>query len=153
VQTKHVSLLEEPLVSSGRFSFVPPAQVVWKVEKPEPLEVKIDGDRIEIPGMSDEDRRHVSMTPIAGMFRQLGAIFTGALGRVQEEFEVTAGDSAGVLALMLVPRHDAGRKVFQRIDLRFVRPALTLERIEIREPLGDRLVVELKDVERIAGDR
>lgn len=152
-QTKYLSLLDEPLVSSGRFSFAPPSRVTWTIEKPEPLEVKIDGEHVELPGMSEDDRRHVAMTPIAAMFRQLGALFTGAAGSLQESFEVQASDSPGALDLVLRPRLQQGKKLFERIDLRFERPRLVLRRIEIHDPLGDRLVIELDDVEVQQGQR
>jgi outer membrane lipoprotein-sorting protein len=148
VQTKHLSLLEEPLVSRGRFVFAKPDRVLWAIEEPQPVRVVIAGDDVRLEGVSKGDRSALAMSPLSTMLSQLAAIFAGSIEKLEEGFEVTAVDDGTNVQLTLTPRREAWKRMFQVVRLRFERPLLAVHRIELEDALGDRLEIELSELER-----
>src|SRR5260221_5677279 len=69
-QTKHLSLLEEPLVATGRFLFKRPDRMRLDIELPRPATILINGRDIHIPGMSESDQQQLAITPMAAMFTE-----------------------------------------------------------------------------------
>jgi outer membrane lipoprotein-sorting protein len=148
VQVKHVSLLDEPLVSSGRFFFKSPDRMLLRIEHPQPATVVIRGQDVEIPGLPEEARRALSAAPVAAMFTQLGAAFTGAGHALQSTFAVSAHAEGGEIHLHLQPRTDRWKEVFRSIDVRFAGPELLVQSIRLDDDLGDSLEITLRDVKR-----
>ena len=107
VQVKHVSLLDEPLVSRGRFAFKRPDRVRLSIATPQPATVVINGRDVHIPGITERDRAAFAMTPMAALFTQLGAIFAGSMQTLQESFQVSARAADSGIEMRLQPRQAA----------------------------------------------
>jgi outer membrane lipoprotein-sorting protein len=151
VQVKHVSLLDEPLVSTGRFTFKRPDKILLKIEKPQPATVLINGSKVEIPGVPASERQAVAMAPIATMLAQLGAIFSGSTQSLQEGFETTArpaDQDASTILVTLVPRRPAWKQLFHKIDLSFGGPQLMVQQIGLEDSFGDHLEITMHNVQR-----
>jgi len=148
VQVKHVSLLDEPLVSSGRFLFRMPDRILLKIEQPQPLTVTIRGHDIQIPNLPERERQALSMAPTAAMFTQLGAIFSGSIQALSQGFEVTAAEDDSAIQVHLVPRQEAWKRMLRSIHLRFAGPELLAEKIRLDDALGDSLEITLRNVQR-----
>jgi outer membrane lipoprotein carrier protein len=148
VQTKHVSLLDQPLVSRGRFSFKRPDRVRLEIREPETATLVIRGKEVSIPGVSKAETDGMAMTPAAAMFSRLGALFTGATRELEGDFEVAAHADGAAIEVELTPRQERWKKLLRRIGLRFSGPDLMVEQIHLDEPLGDRLEIALQDVRR-----
>jgi outer membrane lipoprotein-sorting protein len=151
VQVKHLSLLDEPLTSTGHFSFTRPDHVELQIQQPQPATIIINGQDVQIPNLPERDRQAVAMAPIAAMFTQLGAIFTGSTQTLQAGFEVTAqsadqGD--GSIHVHLVPRVDSWKRMFRAIDIRFGGTELVAQEIRIEDGFGDRLEITLQNIRR-----
>ena len=69
-QTKHLSLLAEPLVTRGLFAFRQPDQVMWRVDEP-PITVRIDRDGIHLPDLPGAKDEMAALAPFSAMMRQL----------------------------------------------------------------------------------
>lgn len=150
VQVKHVSLLDEPLVSRGRMSFQRPDRMRLEITEPVQAVVLINGREVKIPGISEKDAKAMSMGPVAGMFTQLGALFSGDTAALQKGFDVTAranaaGDGVDVV---LVPREESWRKLFRHIDLHFTGSDMLAREIRLEDGFGDHLEVKLENVQR-----
>jgi outer membrane lipoprotein-sorting protein len=149
VQTKQVQLLDEPLVSRGRFSFRRPDRMRLELEEPARATILIAGREIDVPGISQQDRAAMAGAPAAAMFAQLGAVFTGATDQLESGFEVEAAPvGAGAIEVVLVPKIEAWRSAFRRLQIEFAGPALSPRRIRLEDSLGDSLVVVLENVQR-----
>lgn len=146
-QVKHVSLLDEPIVSRGTISFRRPDRVRLEIAEPVRTVVIIAGTEIHVPGMSEADARAMAVAPLASMFSQLGALFSGDVAALQGGFEVTAEEAGGGIDLHLAPRDEAWRGAFRRVHLRFAGTPLVVREIRLEDTLGDRLEVTLADVE------
>lgn len=149
-QTKHLSLLDEPLVSTGRFTFKRPDRVRLDVETPRQATVLVNGRDISIPGMTESDKKQLGMTPMAQLFTELGAMFGGSPAALQKHFDVVAQGTDAGITVTLTPKLADWQRLFRRIQLRFAEPELTLAAMELDDPLGDRLEIVMSDVQRNA---
>jgi outer membrane lipoprotein-sorting protein len=147
-QVKHVSLLDEPIVSSGRFVFKRPDRVRLQIEKPHPATVIINGHDIHIPNLPERERQALAMAPVEAMFTQLGAMFTGSMQTLQAGFEVTAHDTGASIEVTLLPRQASVQQMFREIDLGFSGAELFATQIRLADALGDSLEITLHDVQR-----
>jgi outer membrane lipoprotein-sorting protein len=148
VQVKHLNLLEEPLVSSGRFVFKRPDRMLLKIEQPQPASVVINGQDVQIPNLPARERQALGNLPIASTFTKLGAIFTGSMQELQGNFEVAAFEEDGTIHVRLVPRRSAGQAMFQTIEIVFSGADLTARQIQLQDVLGDTVQITLRDVQR-----
>lgn len=147
VQTKHLSLMTEPLVASGHFAFERPDRILWAIEKPRPVRIVVRGGEVIIPGLAAEDRRALESAPLAAVGRQLAALFAGPLENLQRDCELDARGDGKEIRLRLEPRRESWRDVFRSMEVRFRRPDLVIDRIRMEDALGDHLEIVLKDVQ------
>jgi outer membrane lipoprotein-sorting protein len=148
VQVKHLGLLEEPLISAGRFAFKQPDRVRLDVSKPEPATILIDGRNVRIPGLTEQQQKAVGMAPIGAMFGQLAKIFRGDVEELRKDFDVTAEAENGSVRVRLVPRRADWKRAFRSIDLRFAAELTHLDMLRLEDELGDSLEVTLRNVRR-----
>jgi outer membrane lipoprotein-sorting protein len=146
-QTKHLSLMSEPLVSRGQFAFKAPDQVLWQIDEPK-VTVRIDQHGVHLPDLPNAEAEMAALGPLGEMMRELTGLFTGSLGSVQKSFDVTATGDAAAIRLRLVARSSRGPQMFRSIDLTFAAPALVIDTIHIDEDLGDSLEIVFSDVHR-----
>lgn len=148
VQVKHLNLLDEPLVSTGRFVFKRPDRMLLSIEQPQRTKLVIKGQDVQIPNLPERERRALGMAQAAAMFTQLGAIFTGSTAVLREGFEVAASEEDATIKVKLVPRQAAWKQMFQSIDIRFGGPDLLAQQIRLEDALGDSLEVTLRNMRR-----
>ena len=147
-QTKHLSLLDQPLVSTGRFIFKRPDRMRLDIDTPRPATVLINGRDISIPGLSERDKQQLSMTPMAAMFTELGAMFAGAPAALRQHFQVAAVPVDGAVEVTLTPTVPEWQRLFRTIQLRFVEPEYVIGSMRLDDALGDRLEIVMSDVRR-----
>jgi outer membrane lipoprotein-sorting protein len=145
-QTKYMSLLNEPLVATGRFAFKRPDRVLWEIEHPDRATVIINGGQLVIPGLPDSEREALSTLPVATALSQIGALFAGDVKALRETFAATAQQDVAGIHVRLVPRQQVTQGMFSRIDLTFAAPDLTLRTIRMENRLGDRVEVAFDEV-------
>lgn len=148
VQVKHLSLLDEPLTSTGRFTFIRPDHITLQIEQPQAATIIIDGQHVQIPDLPERERPAVAMAPIAAMFTQLGAIFSGSTQALRDGFDVTAMQHDAAIDVHLVPRAESWKRLFRVIDIRFAEPDLVAQTITLEDGFGDRLEITLRNVQR-----
>ena len=147
-QTKHLSLLDEPLVSTGRFVFKRPDRMRLEIESPRAATILINGRQISLPGISERDQQQLSMTPMAAMFTELGAMFGGSTAAFGRNFQVAATPVEGAVEVTLTPTLPAWQRLFRTIQLRFAGPDLVISAMRLDDALGDRLDIVMSDVQR-----
>jgi outer membrane lipoprotein-sorting protein len=147
-QTKHLSLLDEPLVATGRFLFERPDRMRLDIESPRPATILINGRDIRIPGMSESDQQQLAITPMAAMFTELGAMFSGSATVLRQHFDLVAKPADGAIEVTLTPTVPDWQKLFRTIQLRFAEPDLVIDSMQFDDALGDRLDIAMSDVHR-----
>lgn len=145
-QTKHLSLLNEPLVSYGRFAFRQPDEILWRIDDP-PLTVRLGAGGIRFPGRPDIEKE-VAQAPIHHVLGTLSRILAGNLTTAGGAFAIDAQANAEVIVVRMVPQQESWRRMFRQIELSFAAPHYVVRSIRLEEALGDRLEIELSDVHR-----
>lgn len=141
-QTKHIALLREPLVSTGRVRFEFPGGLRWEVVEPEPLVVDTRGGvlRTGPPG----DLREVP-TAVLGPFSSLPGGFSGVFSASADEiagsFDVTSESTPG--AFRLVPKDRRLARALESIELVLVPATGVPVRVVLNETEGDRSEIEI----------
>lgn len=148
VQTKRLSLLDEPLESTGWFLFKRPDRVRWETETPERMTVVISGRQVYVPNLPENEWQALATVPFTTMLSRLGALFTGELKALEQSFEITAGDGDSAIRVQLVPRDEAWQQSLRRIDLTFAGPEVIISSIRLQNALGDSVEVRLEEVVR-----
>lgn len=147
-QTKHLSLLDAPLVSTGRFLFKRPDRIRLDIETPRAATIVIRGHEISIPGIPERDRQQLAMAPMASMFSELGGMFGGSTSMLRQHFDIAAAPAGGAIEVTLTPTVSAWQRSFRTIQLRFAEPDLVLSSMRLDDALGDRLDIVMSDVQR-----
>jgi outer membrane lipoprotein-sorting protein len=148
VQIKRLSLLDEPLESSGQLLFKRPDRVRWEMVKPEPLTVVINRGALHIPGVPESEQQALSASPVTAMLSQLGGLFTGELSALEGGFEITATDRESEIVVQLVPREAAWRQSYRRIEIAFAEPKVIISRIRLENALGDTVDIRFEEPAR-----
>jgi len=146
-QTKHLSLLAEPLVSRGRFAFKAPDQVLWQLDDPK-VTVRIDRQGVHLQDLPNADAEVAALAQFGEMMRDMSGMFTGSLSRVQKTFEVAATGDALAIHVRMTPRSDQWQRMFRSLELTFAMPDLVMHTIHIDETLGDSLDIVFSDMHR-----
>lgn len=147
VQTKHLSLLDEPLISTGRLAFKRPDRLLLQMESPRPLRIAMNGSRLVIPELGPEANAALDGAPPAVLSR-LQAIFAGDISTLEESFEIRASEDDAGIAVELEPRDPRMFNTVRSMELRFERPTLLLHTIRVSNALGDMLEIVLSDIRR-----
>jgi len=145
VQTKRLSLLTEPLISTGRFAFRQPGELLWELDTPR-VTVRIDKSGVHIPDVPAA--QYADLAPFSGMMRELSAVFTGSWDRVEASFTVTVMPEPNVVRVSLVPRNPEWQRMFRAMELSFLRPDLLIHTIRLDERLGDSVEIAFSDIHR-----
>jgi hypothetical protein len=149
-QTKHLSLMAEPLVSRGRFAFKAPDQVLWELDDP-PVTVRIDRHGVQMPGVPNAQAEVAALAQFGDMMREISGLFTGSLSGVQQSFAVVATGDATAIHVRMAPRREQWRRMFRSLELTFAMPDLVMRTIHVEEALGDSLDIVFSDVHRNDG--
>jgi len=146
VQTKTLTLLEEPIRATGIFAFQRPDRVLWKIDDP-PFELRVDGAQVQLPSADRHAMR--SMPPgLESLLRGISAMFTGDIEAASRRFDIEASPRDEGIVVGMRPKEKADRQLIQNIRLTFVPPQLELRRIELEEAVGDRLEIVFRDTHR-----
>ena len=146
-QTKHLSLLAEPLVSRGRFAFKAPDHVLWQIDEPK-VTIEIDARGVRLPDVPNAEGEMAALAQFGAMMREMSGMFTGSLTSMQKSFSVTAGGDATSIHVHLAPRREEWQRMFRSVDLTFATPDLVMRAIHIDEALGDSLDIVFSEVHR-----
>lgn len=146
VQTKHVSLLAEPIETTGQFVFRHPDNIVWKVDEP-PFEINLQGGKLQLPP-GEEASLRATMPSMSGMFAGMSAMFTGDAEKVLSAFDVDARHDGNDIVIDLKPKGGGERRIIAALRLKFGEPSLELREIHIEEAVGDSLDIVFHDTQR-----
>jgi hypothetical protein len=148
VQETHTAMLEEPLRSTGCFSYDAPDAVRWEVLSPERFGFSARGDRIRMwrgSGQEKEGAPPGAEKGVAQFLEQLLAWVRADFDWLDERFDISMLRRSPV-ELNLVPVSGAAAGRLERMRVVFSSDLNHLESIEILERNGDRIVITFLDV-------
>lgn len=136
-QEKHLRVLQTPLVSHGRLSFMPPDRIEQQTAMPRPERLTIAGGLATIQAADGTVRslplgRVPALAALAGAIR---ATLSGDAAALREEFAVEEQGSPATWRLLLTPRRPAVAAAIVRITLDGAGG--TLRQIDVQDTDGN----------------
>lgn len=156
-QEKELALLSKPEVSTGRFVFSKPSNVLWTYDAPKRVQMVIASGVMTTyyPDLGKAERIDVKRFEDR-IFKYMGA--SGAIDELARYFDFTFSDAAArpVYVLDLTPKNKAVSKRVQRIKLWIDKKTFLTTKVEYVEGDGDITRYEFSNVrinENIPQDR
>lgn len=147
IQEKHLRALPQPLTSHGRFVLSREHGLLWQLHKPLQQDYRIDDTGIA-RRTADGWQAQPGQDMAAQQSRLFLAVLRGDHSGLQRDFELRLSGTPAQWQLELMPRSLLLQQIFSSIG---IDGGAQVERIELREPQGDRTVLRMPD-SQVAGE-
>ena len=141
-QERHLNNLPTPLQSRGNFVLVPGKLLLWQMEQPFPLILRVRKDGIaqqDANGKWQASRQSGQDMQV----RLFMALLGGDIGVLDGQFTLHPSGSAESWQLQLIPSSPLMQQIFTRITLQGGQVVHTVELVETR---GDRTLLVFENV-------
>lgn len=140
VQERHLSFLEEPLVSEGVICFQKPRRIRWETTAPFRSILVSDGNHAAQFEWMNQTWRKLDLglsQAIQMVMNQISGIFEGAYlnGNAEYTLEVAGPDTAPIIRL--TPRNAMVAKLMEAIEIHMASDLMRTDRVVLREKNGD----------------
>ena len=142
VQEKNLSMLEETIVSNGKFSFKKNNKVRLEYTTPYQYLMVINGDEVVI---KDDKRTNRMSAKSNKMFRQINEIIVDCVGGTalgNPNYSIRAFENKGQYALELTPLSKTLKEFFNKITVFVEKSDYSVARLEMLELSGDNTVMK-----------
>lgn len=151
VQTKHMSMLNDRLVSHGTMHYRQPDKLRWEYTRPYDYLFVFNGAKVY---MGNRSRKNVIDTASNRLFREIAGIMmntvTGKALADPESFSMDVEAEGQAWHVTLVPKKKEMRRMFQRVVLVFNRADAAILGENIYEKNGDLTEIQMSDVTKNA---
>jgi hypothetical protein len=142
VETKHMALLSQPLVSKGTLNFTPPDKLAIRTLEPKPETLQVDGDWVSRTADGKTRRIQISAQPeAAGIVEGIRGSLSGNRTALDNNFQLDVSGAASQWRMGLVPKDSRVRRLIARIVVEGRQNTIT--RITTEQADGDRSVMDI----------
>jgi chaperone LolA len=146
-KTSH--FLNKPMLSTGRVWFQSPNKFRREMKGNVQTVAVSNGRDFWIYFPSRKSAQHFTLGKNSPVDAAISAMITALnLENVESTYQVTATKSDGRYELQLLPRTPAGKRLFQRFDLR-ISNDLFVQQTEMVKPNGDKIVTTYSNQTRV----
>jgi outer membrane lipoprotein-sorting protein len=151
-QRRETALVQEPLLSSGIVKFKRPSRVFFAYTEPTPMEIYLDGKRVNIydPARSQAERYTLSPVSRVGFYLQsVTRIFQQTLEQLTADYSIRPlpPDRADCYRFRLHPRKEAMEEVVKEVELRIDKASGAILTFDWIEPSQERLILEFQKLQ------
>ncbi|GAA6143096.1 hypothetical protein NBRC116584_29140 [Hydrogenophaga sp. 5NK40-0174] len=142
VETRHLSMLDQPLVAKGEMQFTPPDQLEKRAISPRPERMSLKGQTLSLERGGREVSIQLSSQPQAqGFVDSIRALLMGQRDVLERSYAVRLSGELAEWKLTLYPKDADVEKLVKRIDVQGERGQI--RQIEYSQAGGDRTVMEI----------
>jgi outer membrane lipoprotein-sorting protein len=138
-EEKHITLLQQPLVSEGNIYFAPPSRFARHTEKPLKSIMVIDGNQLQFGNADGQESMNLAANPVARLFADAFVmLLSGNRAGLEKIFKMQLTPKpggSGEWKLLLTPRVAPMDKMIKELELR--GRGLSLDELDVREASGD----------------
>jgi outer membrane lipoprotein-sorting protein len=139
-EEKHITLLQQPLISEGSIYFAPPSRFARHTEKPIASVMVIDGNQLQFGNADGQESMNLGTNPVARLFADAFVmLLSGNRAGLEKIFKMQLsprpGGASGEWKLVLTPRVAPMDKMIKELELR--GRGLNLNELDVREASGD----------------
>jgi outer membrane lipoprotein-sorting protein len=146
IETKHIALLDQPVVSSGELFFTAPDHLEKRTLLPKPESLIVDGNKILIERGSKTYYFTLQNMPELGAFiNSIRGTLAGDLNALKRSFQLSLEGNAKQWTLQLAPTNEKMQKILQHIRIAGFNNQI--HSIEISQTDGDTALMTIKPVD------
>ncbi len=147
-EDKNVHLLNKPIASEGKVWFQAPNKFRREAKGNAPSVTVSDGQQLWIYYPKFQSAEHYSLGKRSPLDAGIAALTAGLnLENVEETYRIAAKKLDKGYELELAPRHPSLKKFLQKFAIR-INDELQVERTEMLQPNGDRIVTVYSNITR-----
>lgn len=146
-QTKHISLLSDKMVSSGKMYYKQPNKLRWEYTTPYNYLFVFNGTKVYVGNKSKKD---VIDTNTNKVFKEIARIMmntvTGKALSNKTDFSISVADNGKTWTVTLIPNKKEMKQMFAKIELIFNKSNIMISEINIYEKNNDRTNIKLSNI-------
>lgn len=151
VQTKHLKLLNDKMVSYGKMYYQQPSQLRWEYSKPYTYVFILNSNQVLLKNAQREDVVDVNNNK---MFKEIVRLMMGSVvGSFlsdDKSFDVKITTSGNEWVATLLPLKRDMKQMWTKLVLHFDSAQKRVSQVEMFEPSGDYTTIELKNIRQNA---
>ncbi|MDH4284333.1 MAG: outer membrane lipoprotein carrier protein LolA [Gallionellaceae bacterium] len=138
IEKKHLKIIDQPVVSTGKLSFVAPGKLEKHTLTPKPESLVLNGSTLIIdrPGKQRMTVGLEEYPEVAAFIESIRGTLAGDLATLEKLYQIELTGSASKWQLMLLPKQERMRSIFSSIRISGVHA--DLKTIDIEQRDGDR---------------
>lgn len=151
-EEKTIRMMNKPVVSSGKVWFQAPNRFRREVKGSSPSITVSDGQQLWIYYPKFQSAEHYSLGKHSPLDAGIAAITASLnLDGVENTYTISGAREGNAHVLQLTPRVPSMKRLLQRFTIRF-NEALQVDRTEMLQPNGDRIITSYANESRAAID-
>ena len=147
VQTKHLQILNDKMVSYGKMYYQQPDKLRWEYKKPYTYVFILNGTKVYLKKESRNDVIDIKQNKV---FKSIAEIMMNSvIGKCltnNKEFKVSILDVNNQWVASLIPQKKELKQMYSKIILYFGKANSIIQKVEMIEKNGDKTIIELKNV-------
>lgn len=147
IQIKYLSLLSDKMVSEGKMYYKQPNKLRWEYTSPYQYLFIFNGTKVYV---GNKSRKDVIDTQSNKVFKEVARIMmstvTGTALSNTADFSIDVDNTNTSWKVTLVPKKKEMKKMFNKIELSFMKSNLMIDEINIYEKNNDRTNIKLKNI-------
>jgi len=148
VQTKHMKLLNDDMVSNGKMYYQQSSKLRWEYTSPYTYTFVLNDSKVLLKKGNRNDVIDVNQNK---MFKEIARMMMNSVvGKCLTEtkdFKVSVSETSDEYVATLVPQKKDMKQMFSKIILHVSKQQLSIKKVEMQEKKGDNTVIELKNVQ------
>ena len=149
VQTKHLKMLDEKMVSKGKMSYQQGNKLRWEYTSPYSYIFILNENKVVIKNKYRSDEINIQQNK---MFKEIVRIMMNSVvGKClsdEKRFKVDLSVAGNEWIAGLTPQSKDMRQMFKKINIHFDKKAMMVSVVELFESNGDKTLIELKNVQQ-----
>ncbi len=147
VQTKHLKMLNDDMVSKGKMYYEQDSKLRWEYVTPYAYTFILNGDKVLLKNRNRNDVIDVNQNKV---FKEIARIMMSSvvgdcLSDTRSFKTSIRGTDTEWVATLLPLRKDI-KQMFQQITLHFNKQRRIVTKVELLEKNGDKTIIELKNI-------
>lgn len=147
IQTKHLKMLNDDMVSKGRMYYQQSNRLRWEYTTPYTYTFIINDDKVLLKNSQRNDVIDVNKNKL---FKEIARIMmnsvVGNCLNDEKSFKSSISVSGGEWVATLLPQRKDMKQMFQKIVLHFSQKQAMVTQVELIEKNGDRTLIDLKNI-------
>lgn len=148
VQTKHLKMLNDKMVSKGKMYYQQNDKLRWEYTSPYQYTFILNGTKVQIKNNRRNDVIDVKQNKL---FKEITRIMMNSMiGKClsdEKDFNVTIGQTSTEWTATMVPKKKEMGQMFQKIILHFNKQRFMVSKVELIEKNGDKTIIVLNNIQ------